>query len=105
MQSYSFGPTPKETITAAAVAQCPNGYPMTIKSKGEWSAIASAWNQGIDSRLEAITERSSANAATGEVNIHPEELETFLRRLYEAGDDDSWQLRSCILATLDIEEI
>jgi hypothetical protein len=102
---YSFGDCPDDVIRKACAAQCPNGYPMTIRSQDEWAAIAAAWNQGIDSHLEALTTRSTANASTGEVNVHPDELHVLLRRLYEDGGDEAWSLRSDILSTLDIEEV
>jgi len=105
MITYSFGDCPDEVIRAACAAQCPNGYPMLIRCKDEWRAIAAAWNQGIDSHLEALTQRSSADHTTGKVNVHPDELHVLLRRLYESGEDEAWSLRSDILQTLDIEEV
>lgn len=103
--TFSFGQCPAELIKLAATDQCPDGYPMVIRDKAEWQALAAAWNQGIDSHLEAITERSEACSGTGSVNVHPEELHTLLRRLYESGGEDAWSLRSGILTTLGIEEI
>jgi hypothetical protein len=105
MSRYSFGTCPDEVIKKACADQCPDGYPMTIRCKDEWRAIAAAWNQGIDSHLEALTERSSADHTTGEVRVHPDELHVLLRRLYEDGGDEAWSLRSDILSTLDIEEV
>lgn len=103
--TYSGGMTPDAVIRAEAREQCPDGYPMTIKSQREWAVIAAAWNQGIDSHLEALTERSRADASTGEVNVHPDELHVLCRRLEESGDEEASNLRCCILATLEIEEI
>ncbi len=103
--SFSFGLCPPELIDLAAADQCPNGYPMTIRDPDEWAAIAAAWNQGIDSHLEALTERSHANANSGSVSVHPLELKTLLRRLYESEGEAAWGLRSGILSTLGIEEI
>lgn len=115
MKSYSLGDTPEELIKSAAQKQCPDGYPMTIKDPEEWTVIAEAVNQGIDSHLEALTERSSFDASTGKCLVHPAELHVLLRRLYEQGDDTTrwaqdemplgWDLRSGILFTLGIEEI
>ena len=116
MKRFSYGTTPDDVIRAAAREQCPDGYLMTIRSKVEWKAIAAAWNQGIDAHLEALTERSSADAKTGKVNVHPDELHVLLRRLYEAGESEpndpdanedppAMRLRSDILSTLDIEEV
>lgn len=102
---FSMGHTPPELITRLCREQCPNGYPMTLRSQSEWSVLSAAWNQGIDSHLEALTERSSADECTGRVNVHPDELHTLLRRLFEDGDDEAWSLRSSILSTLGVEEI
>ena len=103
-QSFTFGTTPKEVIMEKVNKQTPNGYPMTIRSQNEWTAIANAVNQGIDSHLEGFT-RSKFDGKTGECLVHPEEMFTFLRRLFENGDEESWGLRSSILETLGIEEI
>lgn len=101
----SFGECPSEVIKAAVNDQCPNGYPMSIRDPEEWTMIARAWNQGIDAYLEALTERSSADHKTGKINIHPDELHVFLRRLWEDGSDEACSLRTSILGTLDIEEV
>lgn len=103
--TYSYGGTPPNVITAACKEQCPKGYPMVIKSQTEWSAIASAWNQGIDSHLEALSKRSSADPYTGKVLIHPEELHVLLRRLGDSDNEEANMLRVDILTTLGIEEI
>lgn len=115
MQRFSYGMTPDSVIRDAAREQCPDGYPMTIRSGDEWTAIAAAWNQGIDSHLEALTTRSSANSDGGKVNVHPDELHVLLRRLLEASEREPYDpdasesppaasLRLGILSTLDIEE-
>jgi len=97
--------TPTEVITEACKTQCHNGYHMLIRSNEEWSAIATAVNEGIDSHLEALTERSIFNSSTGQCNVHPEELHVLLRRLDENGSDEGSSLRVAILDTLGIEEI
>jgi len=102
--SFTFGATPEKIIKEKTMQQTPSGYPMTIKSQNEWTAIANAVNKGIDAHLEGFT-RSKFDHTTGECLIHPEEMTTFLRRLYENGDEESWGLRSAILETLGIEEI
>ncbi len=93
-----------QRIREAAREQCPEGYPMTLRDQTEWAALAAAWNQGIDAHLEAITERSQADATTGRVLVHPDELHVLLRRLEAAGDEDSESLRTDILSTLGIED-
>jgi hypothetical protein len=102
--SFSFGGTPEEVIKERARLQTPSGYSMHIKSQKEWGAIAKAVNQGIDSRLEGFT-RSTFDPKTGKCLVHPEEMTILLRRLYEDGDEESWDLRSAILETLGVEEI
>jgi hypothetical protein len=103
-QSFTLGTTPEKIIKERVMAQTPSGYPMTIKSQNEWAAIVNAVNKGIDAHLEGLT-RSTFDHTTGECLIHPEEMTTFLRRLYENGDEESVSLRTAILETLDIEEI
>lgn len=105
MQRFSYGTTPDTVILAAAREQCPDGYPMLLRGKDEWRALAAAWNQGIDSHLEALTERSSADASTGNVNVHPDELHVLLRRLLHDDGEEATMLRVDILSTLDIEEV
>lgn len=105
LDSYSFGMTPKEVITKRCQEQCPDGYPMCIRSRGEWAIIAQAVNEGIDSHLEAVTVRSSFDSTTGKCLVHPEELHVLLRRLSESESAEAWSLRVGILSTLDIEEI
>ena len=102
--SFTFGTTPEDVIKEKVNKQTPSGYPMHIKSQEEWAAIAKAVNQGIDSHLEGFT-RSKFDNKTGKCLVHPEEMTTFLRRLYENDDEESWGLRSSILETLGIEEI
>ena len=102
--SYNYGECPDEVITKACKEQCPDGFHMTIRSKDEWRALAEAWNQGIDSHLEAMG-RSTADNTTGKVVVHPEELCTLLRRLNDSDNEASSDLRSGILQSLGIEEI
>jgi hypothetical protein len=104
MKTYSYLSTPEQVIKNTTKSQCKNGYPMIIKSKEEWKAIAKAVNEGIDAHLEAFT-KSSFNAITGEILIHPTELHILLRRLGESDNKQSHSLRSNILQTLNIEEI
>jgi hypothetical protein len=67
-------------------------FTMEIKSQDEWRCIAKAVNQGIDARLEAITERSMLDHATGKCAIHPEEIGCLIRRLKQDDDPDARQL-------------
>lgn len=102
--TFSGGGTPDGVIRAQARAECPNGFKMRIRSQEEWESIASAVNAGIDSNLEALTERSTFDATTGECNVHPEEVHVLCRRLLD-GNEAAWDLRSSIIYCLDIEEI
>ena len=112
--TFTLGTTPAALITELCTEQCPDGYPMVIKSQREWRILSLAWNQGIDSHLEALTGRSSADASSGAVNVHPSELHVLLRRLFEADMsqgfgmadiDEAWSLRTDILSTLGVEEV
>jgi hypothetical protein len=103
--TYTYGTAPPAVITAACNDQCKSGYPMTINNQYEWATIAAAVNKGIDSHLEAITERSTFNPSTGECLVHPDELHVLLRRLNEGGTDEGMELRTAILSTLGIEEV
>jgi len=103
-QRFSFGETPEEIIKERVTKQTPGGYSMHIKNQNEWSVIAKAVNQGIDSHLEGFS-RSTFDNKTGNCLIHPEEMTTFLRRLAESSDEEAWILRTDILSTLGIEEI
>jgi hypothetical protein len=95
------------------VAAAQGDEPYTMKLvREDYVFFAEAWNQGIDSHLEALTERSTVHtdnydAAAGAVlgkahiSIHPEELPVLIRRLFEGGDESG--LASGILSTLEIE--
>lgn len=78
-------------------------YPMTLRSQSDWSAVATAVNAGIDAHLEAVTERSTFDASTGECSVHPEELPVLIRRLMD-GDEDAQQLGEAIVSTLEEDE-
>jgi hypothetical protein len=121
---FTAGLTPKEVIDRHARLHCTDGFfPMKIVDRAEWQALSAAWNQGIDSHLEAMTERSSADASTGEVRVHVDELSVLCRRLQEyadevanradqrrfAGTDSDAEaaenLRSSIIDCIGIEEV
>ena len=79
-------------IKNRANKQCPNGFNISTRSESEYDAIARAWNQGIDSHLEAITERSSTIQTDGRAyfTIHPDELHVLVRRLMEDPENETW---------------
>ena len=106
-----------ERIKAAFEKLCPEGF-YRMELVGQDQEIAQdVWNQGIDSRLEAITEPSSAcwvNRGFGprlSLKLDINGLLVFLRRLYEyteaeepdEGEDTAYMLYSAVLETLDIE--
>ena len=103
--TFSFGLCPPELITKVCKSQWPQGYPMKIRGKEEWTTIAAAVNKGIDSHLGAVSQRSSFDSSTGACLVHPEELQVLLRRFEEDGSDEASSLRMNILGTLGIEEI
>lgn len=69
-------------IAVVAKVRCPQGLPMHIKSQQEWGWIAEAVNVGIDSRLEGFT-KSTFDASTGRVLVHPDEMGILVHRLEE----------------------
>ena len=74
----------------------------------DWTILASAINQGIDSHLEAIAlEELEEKNGKGRVRIlDPNSLHVLLRRLIETNDfeeEGAIDLASGILQTLDIE--
>ncbi len=84
-------------VFEAAHKHCPDGFHMTIKDPEEWKAIAYCVNRGIDSHLEALTERSTFDHTTGECLVHPDELHVLMRRLSECGDHlfEDWDRENC----------
>lgn len=103
-QTFSFGTTPENVIKEKVMSQAPSGYSMTIRNQDEWAVIAKAVNQGIDSHLGGFT-RSQFDNKTGKCLIHPEEMNIFLRRLLDDGEEEALGLRTDILSTLGIEEV
>jgi hypothetical protein len=120
------GETPWETIAAAYDEQCPDGYAVQLVGD-DAEIVTAAVNQGIDSRLEAISFMEGGEP--GWENTHPtlgfpklcmtfdkHGLLILLRRLYEynygeAVDEDderkgdlACNFRGAVLQTLNIEE-
>jgi len=109
--------TPWQDIAAAFVRECPNGfYPMSMVD--ELDIIQAVYDQGIDSRLEAITSPSTnewaSNAPLGKrlnLRLDLSSFLVFLRRLHEfEGDmedggpvDRAETLYRDLLGTLGIE--
>ena len=105
------GPTPWEEIKEAFEDLLPHAmYSMELKTPGDVAAVQWAWNQGIDSRLEGITRPCKAQWLDKErsqlrLTFDISGLLVFIRRLYEAGDAESLDLRSAVLQSLGIEEV
>jgi hypothetical protein len=104
----------KERIAAA---QGEDHYPMELAAS-DYRVFAQAWNMGIDSHLEALTERSSVEQVQrgpftkAKIRIHPEELPVLVRRLFQLGENEdhtgedgrALSLARGILSSLNIEE-
>ena len=79
----------------------------------DYKVLAEAWNMGIDSHLEALTERSSLSSPFSKAvfHIHPEELPVLVRRLFKIAEGEDHEdedgpalgLATGILYTLNIE--
>lgn len=83
MESMSYGTVPeRDAFIAKADAECPDGFPMTIRDPKEWEALAKVINRGIDSHLEAVF--CDADNTTGAIRFHnAASLHTFIRRIVE----------------------
>ena len=90
-----------------AAAQGDEHYTMKLVRE-DYVVFAEAWNQGIDSHLEALTERSSVEEKSdrfgtrAHISIHPEELPVLIRRLLGNGSDEAGSLATDILTSLEI---
>lgn len=93
-------------IKAAAMAQCPKGYPVEMHNGSDLEALCEAVNQGIDAHLEAVrfTEFSGSYGRRG-FRFEPETLHVLVRRLMESDNDEAQMLASDICSTLNIELI
>lgn len=119
------GPTPWEDIKAAFEERCPDGmFGMRLQDRHETFVATMAWNQGIDSRLEAITKPPNKGRWLNKdrtaiaLSLDITGLLVFVRRLYEYWDgtfvasyineperEVAGNLRSAILQSLGIEEV
>ena len=97
-------PITYDAIKAAIVATYSDPFHMTIKCQDEWSAIAAAVNQGIDSHLEAITDAPAEfDNDTGTCEVTPDNLCVLLRRLADANEAAMY-LQSDILTVLGFDD-
>lgn len=98
---------------AISARQGDEHFPMVL-TYDAYHVFAKAWNMGIDAHLEALTDRSSVEERDGKahVSIHPEELPTLVRRLFELGESEDHTdesgpaqgLAESILYALDLED-
>ena len=89
-----------ERVREEALRQYPKGYKIDTSISQEFNAIALAWNQDVkgfsrsgckcrDSRRKFI--------------IHPKELSTLVRWLFESGGEDASNIAANICGNLGIE--
>jgi hypothetical protein len=110
MKSYSYGKTPIKVIQAVLVKELGAGerYHMDLAPGScEEKVVTQAVNQGIDAHLEAITGLVQMRTSRGRLKLQftQESMLVLLRRLHDAGDEESASLRRDILSTLGIEEV
>lgn len=91
-----------EAIKKAVQDLSPQGFNMWIRDPEEYALVAKAWNQGIDSCLEALTE-SSFSDDSGRFVIHQDEVHILVRRLMLMNEVKAFDLASAICFVLDIE--
>ena len=77
------------TVFAALQATGNNPYPMTIRAREEWAAIAQCVNQGIDATLEAIVNASEEFLPGGTCCVTLGNMCVLLRRLGEGEFEDA----------------
>lgn len=108
LKSMSYGTLPD----AAEIVRSCDDEPYPIR--GLTASMIEAINQGIDAHLEAVqfTEWKGARTSSAwnhrGIDIEPESLPTFLRRLvelWEEGNEEAGDDVSCILETLGFEWI
>jgi hypothetical protein len=115
MVMYTYGTTPDRVIRKALEHECPNGYKMELVGEDR-EVVTRLVNQGIDSRLEAITKSTFSvgerRLADGRVTqrylgstVHNDDMMVLLRRMSEDDSETASSLRMSILFTLNIEEI
>lgn len=103
---YTIGTTPEDVLRTALGDE---PYRMQLMC-GDVRAVIACVNQGIDSHLTACYLPSRGDRYTQAGNrlvcsVSTESMLVLLRRLHEADTSNAWDLRSCILSTLDIEEV
>jgi hypothetical protein len=104
--TFTFGTTPEKTIRQALSAECGDrAYPMELVGE-DADALRNVVNEGIDAHLTAVV-RSHFQWRGHRLicGVDHSDMLVILRRLFDAGSDAGWSLRSAILGTLGIEEV
>jgi hypothetical protein len=103
--TFTFGTTPETVIAKAFSQQGSETFEMSLIG-WDANAMQAVVNEGIDSRLTAVTNSKFRwNGRHLKCEIPLADLQVILRRLYENGSEEAWSLRSGILTVLEIEEI
>ena len=106
-ETFTMLTTPEAVILAAAQREHPDGYEIQChESSDDFDSLQRMAAQGIDSHLTAIRfdEFEGGHGRRG-FRFDPESLVVLCRRLADSDLEEDYDLRSCILQTLDIEEI
>lgn len=110
--TFTWGTTPKDAILAALKAVLGDKWYEMALNRPDAERVTRLVNQGIDSHLEAVTELRQRRGALGKLHLEfgHESLCVLLRRLLEDatkedGNEESSDLRSSILTSLEIEEV
>lgn len=105
-RSFTLGTTPEATIREALAREC-GGRDYEMKLVGEDAeALRRVVNLGIDSHLTAVIHSGFHwQGHRLACAVDHDDLLVILRRLFDAGGEAAWSLRSGILSTLGIEEI
>ena len=91
-----------ERVREEALRQCSKGYEIDTKISQEYNAIALAWNQDVKGfSRSGCRVRDSRRKFT----IHPKELSTLVRWLFESGGEDAGNIAANICSNLGIELI
>lgn len=98
--------TLEKTIRHALAAECgESDYPMALVGE-DAAALRKVVNEGIDSHLTAVVRsRFHWQGHRLMCGVDHADMLVILRRLYDAGSEAAWSLRSAILGTIGIEEV
>ena len=96
-----------EDMKAALKKAQPDIYSMSfLRPSEDYELIAAVFSEGIDSHLEAITERTTVTDDRGSLfpraqfMVHPDELPVIIRRLFGMDTEASIDLATSILESI-----